>query len=53
MCMSNQMLFTAMYPRVDPDAWAETKKAVSASDVASWLVGSSYELWKTMCIYVN
>ena len=29
------MLFTAMYPRVDPDACAETKKAVSASDVAS------------------
>ena len=46
--MRYQMLFTAMYPRVDPDAWAETKKAVSASDVASWLGGSSYGRQK-MC----
>ena len=33
--LKNHMLFTAMYPIVDPDACAETKKAVSASDVAS------------------
>ena len=39
----NQMLFTAMYDSVDPDAWAETKKAVRASDVASWLGGSSWK----------